>query len=86
MRSEAAHSLRGTVRVKGGVLGSLGSIESQTAFAVVCWRETAGKAVEGGDFRDERSPCRTTSICPKAVCKDRGGVSGKQCGWSGLVP
>ena len=56
VKSAAAQSFRETVRVKGGALGSLGSMESHIASAVACWREVAAKAEEGGGDFDERRP------------------------------
>ena len=56
VRSVAAQSLRGTVRVNGGESGSSRSIDSHTAFAVADWLEIKGRAVEGREDWEERSP------------------------------
>ena len=56
VRSAAAQSFRGTVRVKGGASGSSKSMESHTALEVAWWWEIAGRAVEGREDWDERSP------------------------------
>ena len=56
VRSAAAHSFLGTVRVKGGASGSSTSMDSQTDLAVAWWWEIAGRAVEGREDWDERRP------------------------------
>ena len=56
VKSDAAQSFLGTVRVKGGASGSFISIAFQTASAVDCCLDIAGNAVEGGGARVDLRP------------------------------